>query len=291
MMNRRMGLMLAMVVGVLGMSRLAAAQPKEKLKKEGQEIFKPSGGGGAAGKESKGDAHWSVVIEGFRGADQESMAAIALDKVRTQGGLAGAYMEKRGPATVVAYGRFASGESKEAKEALAKVRGVEIVIAGGVTRPFADAFLAPPAEIPGSMPEYDLRQAKKRHGDWAIYTLQIGVYARIDDKPPSAEDLKEFRRFAELAVTQLRREGEQAFYFHGPNKSMVTVGLFGTEDFDPQTPGVESPGLKVLRKRYPRNDYNGQGIKEKVKVTNQQGKVVETERIQASRLVEVPKGE
>ncbi len=273
---------------------LAAAGPavaqggksKDKLKKEGEKLFAPE----KEGKADQGGGHWSVVIEGFRGDDQESAARLALDKVRTQGGLAEAYSEKRGSATVVAVGKFADGNSKQAREALARVRGVELTIAGGKTRPFADAFLAPPSDIPGNMPEYDLRQAKKRNGDWVLYTLQIGVYTRRD-QDPNPEEMAEFRKMAELAVTKLRREGEQAFYYHGPKGSQVTVGLFGQDDFDPQAPGAQSPVLVALRKRYPHNMFNGQGMKETVKVTNQKGEQVKTTRLQPSALVEVPKGD
>lgn len=286
--RRHLALPLALACAISEPVLAQSGKSKEKLKKEGERLFTP--GKETQRPDGKEGGHWSVVIEGFRGEDQESAAALALEKVRTQGGLPEAYLEKRGPATVVAVGRFAEGESKEAKQMLARVRNTEIVLAAGKTRPFADAFLAPPADIPGNMPEYDLRNARKRQGEWAIYTLQIGVYTRLD-KSPDAKELAEFRKMAELAVTTLRREGEQAFYYHGPTKSMVTVGLFGQEDFDPQTPAAQSAALMALRKRYPHNLYNGQGIKQTVKVNNQQGKQVTTTRMQPSSLVEVPKSE
>jgi hypothetical protein len=262
---------------------------KESIKKEGEQLFGP-GNKKAADPGSPSAAVWSVIIEGFRGETQDEGARKALDKVRTQTDLKDAYMEKRGAATVVAYGRFAEGESKEARAALAKVRNTEVIIAGIKSKPFADSFLAPPAEIPGTMPEYDLRQVKKRHGDWVLYTLQIGVYTR-QDRPPTAADLAEFRRTAELAVTKLRHEGEQAFYYHGPTMSMVTIGLFGEEDFKPDEPGNESPVLAALRKRHPLNMFNGQGVKESVTVADQTGKQVKSTRMQASALVAVPKSD
>jgi hypothetical protein len=41
---------------------------------------------------------------------------------------------------------------------------------------------------------------------------------------------------------------------------MVTVGVFGTSDFDPMSnPGFESMRLKEARRRHPLNLYNGAG--------------------------------
>lgn len=284
----------AAVAGSLLMNSTAAlaqnkAKPKDKdtLKKEGDQLFGP-GTKDASKTSSAGPAVWSILIAGFRGVDQDEAAAKGLDKVKTQSGLTEAYLEKRGAATVIAYGSFVDGESKEARAALAKVRNTEVMVAGIKTKPFADAFLAPPAEIPGSMPEYDLRQAKKRNGDWVLYTLQIGVYTRRD-KAPTEKDLAEFRKTAELAVTKLRREGEQAFYYHGPTGSTVSIGLFGEEDFKPDQPGVESPLLSALRKRHPHNLFNGQGSRETITINDQNGKQVKTTRMQASGLVVVPK--
>ncbi len=264
-----------------------AAQPKDKdTRKEGQKLFGPGKVGGQAGP--KADAMWSVVIESFRGDKQEEESRAGLQKLRTETGLTDAYLEVRGPAIVIAVGRYADGASKEAKEGLNRVRNTEVVISNVKTKPFANAFLAPPATIPGTIPEYDLRQAKKLNGEWVIYTLQIGAYTRRD-KPPTAEELAEFRKTAEQAVGILRHEGEQAYYYHGPTGSMVTVGLFGKEDFDPQTPGIESAALKVLRKRYPYNLYNGAGMHEHIKVTTKSGKQAEADRMQPSALVVVPK--
>lgn len=273
----------------------ALAQPKkdpkkDSLRKEGEQIFNPSKV--HPGAKTPDAAVWSVVIESFRGDDQEEASRAGLQKVKNETGLTDAYLEKRGPATVIAYGRYSDGSSKEAKAGLDRVRNAEAVVGntGIKTKPFTSAFLAPPATIPGTMPEYDLRQARKVNGDWVIYTLQIGAYTRLD-KPPTPEELAEFRKAAEQAVSTLRHEGEQAYYYHGPTGSNVTVGLFGKEDFDPQAPGMESPTLKMLRKRYPNNLYNGAGMHEKIKVMTKNGKQAQADRMQPSALVVVPKDE
>ena len=87
---------------------------------------------------------------------------------------------------------------------------------------------------------------------------------------------------------ELRREGELAFYCHGPNRSMVTIGIFGIEDFDPQKPAMTSPRLVELRKRYPYNLQNGQGVRRTATVTTASGQRARVEKIEPSRLVAIP---
>jgi len=263
------------------------APSKDKVREEGKELFGPGKAGGKSHAEAN---HWSIVIEAFREEDQEVQARDGLAKVRSLGGLPGAYLERRGAATVIAYGRYADAGSKEAKEDLAKVRAVEVVMDGKKQKPFATAFLAPPEAVPGTIPEYDLANARRLNGDWALYTLQVGVYSNEDPRRPVLPaEMAEFRKTAELAVVQLRREGEQAFYYHGPNRSSVTIGLFGVEDFDPQNPKMMSPALTSLRKRFPYNLQNGMGIRMRTTVTDPAtGKKIRQEKIQPSGLMNVP---
>ena len=126
-----------------------------------------------------------------------------------------------------------------------------------------------------------LVQAKAMFGSEALYSLQIAVYGRRDLPNPSEADLAETRKAAEQAAIRLRQEGEQAFYYHGPRMSMVTIGVFGIDDFDPQTPSYKSSRLLAAQKRHPYNLYNGAGIKEK-RNPRSEGK------LQPSNLVALP---
>jgi hypothetical protein len=261
------------------------AKAPSDLKKEGEGLF----GTPKATTSAPGSADWSIVIKAFREDDQAEAARDGLRKVQSEGGLPGAYLDKRGEATVIAYGRYADPAAKDAQADLAKVHNIEVVMNGAKSKPFAAAFLAPPEEVKGSLPEFDLRNARKNTGEWVLYTLQIGVYGRGDGKAATAAELQEFRATAEKAVAQLRREGEQAFYYHGPNLSSVTVGLFGKDDFDSETK-VESPALHLLRQKFPYNLQNGLGIKQRLTATNQQtGKTIKAEQLQKSCLMVVPK--
>jgi hypothetical protein len=259
------------------------ADKKQDLKKEGEALFGDPGSKPASKPASGG--HWSIVLEAYRGNDQDGGARMALERIKTEGGLKDAYLEQRGPALVIAYGKYPTEES--ARKDLERLRVTELVIDGVKARPFANAFLVPPSNIQGTIPEYDLRNARKARPD-AMYTLQIAYYSR-EEKAATAKEMAEFRKAAEQAAVELRREGEEAYYFHGPQRSMVTVGIFTNEDFDSQTQYM-SPALVQLRKKFPHNLYNGMGVKEKLTVSDPKtGKAVRKDRLRPSGLVLVPK--
>jgi hypothetical protein len=198
---------------------------------------------------------WSIVIAGARGDDAPLMASDMLQKVQTRGGLPEAYVEQRGNAVVVAYGKYSGPEDPAAKRDLERLRGIEI----DGKRPFSGSVLAPPAfeSLPGAIPEYNLMGVKRARGRDALYTLQVAIYTRLNTNTTKPEELAEFRKKAEEAVVNLRREGEEAFYYHGPRGSTVTIGVFGPKDADPLRPGQESFALSQLRAKYPFNAVNG----------------------------------
>lgn len=204
---------------------------------------------------------WTIVIVGFDKEREAPLAAEALARVRGEGGLKDAVLEERGKAAVVAYGKYPSPDAAAAKADLERIRNLRI----GNERPFGSAMMAPPIfeALPGTLPQYDLRNVKAQYGDRGAYTLQVGVYCRMDDAEPSAKELGEFRAAAEKAVVEMRRQGENAFYYHGPRRSMVTVGLFGLKEFDLKNPGLQSPAIAQAMRKYPYNLVNGAGVKRK----------------------------
>jgi hypothetical protein len=242
------------------------------LAEEGREVFKPTPGSTDIAPENA----WTIALVVFRGETAGELGRLALHKVQTQGSLPEAFIERRGESVMVAYGRFASADDERA---IAEVKRVQEMVVQG-QRPYKDALLTPPATgfNMGNMPQLNLLQAKAMYGDDAIYTLQVAVYGRRDLPNPTQEVLAETRRAAEQAAARYRQEGEQAFYYHGPRMSMVTVGVFNVEDFDPQTPSYKSTRLMETQKRHPYNLYNGAGIKE----LNKGG------RLQPSNLVQIP---
>lgn len=227
-------------------------------------------------------ASWSVLVATVPSGRMDEAQRL-LDTVHTTG-LTGAHIALRERRPIIAFGRYDDPGSPEAQAGLRRVR--ETNISG--MNPFGAAMLIPPgAPATGAeVDELNLRSVRGRLTKAeAAYTLQIGVYARPDMGRPTAEELTLFRREAEKAARQLRAEGEIAFYYHGPNMSMVTVGVFAEDDHDGETqPPIESIRLRQARQQHPYNLLNGQGINETVR-TGSGGSV---QRLQASRLVAIP---
>ncbi|MEX2218182.1 MAG: hypothetical protein WD749_05425 [Phycisphaerales bacterium] len=268
--------------------RPAPKSEQDRLREEARDVLGPAKRKTPVAE--AGNTSWHIVIAAFKGDDRNDAAAHGLRQVQGEGGLPGAYLEQRGEMLVIAYGKYTGPMDKRAVADLDRIKKIEVVVGGSPQRPFEACFLSPPADIPGTVPEFDLRNARKLTGDWVLYTLQVGVYSREDGKEATAADMAEFRKAAEQAVVQLRREGDPAYYYHGPRRSMVTVGLFGMDDFDPQAPGVESPVLRKLRQKYPHNLLNGMGVRRTIKITDPKtGAQVKREKIESSALVNVPK--
>ncbi len=226
---------------------------------------------------------WSILVSRVPESSPAS-APVLLDRIRTAGGLPGATLQRRAGGLVITLGSFSTPTSAQAQDALKRVRATEV----NGARPYAFAFFAPPTGegVTGANPEWDLRRVRSRLGSRAEYTLQVGVYARLSGGVPSADEVAQFRKAAEEAVTTLRGEGEQAFYYHGPTSSTITIGVFDETEHDSTVaPAMESRRLKSLRERHPNNLVNGAGFRETVQTDS--GRSIR--RLQRSQLVQIPK--
>jgi hypothetical protein len=139
----------------------------------------------------------------------------------------------------------------------------------------------------------DLSKARLTLGQEQVWTLQVAIYCRPDRSTPTAEELAEFRTYAEQVVAQLREDGETAFYYHTERSSTVTVGIFTNDDSSSVRKtkeggalisgrGRESLELRSARERHPYNLVNGAGVR--MRSSGSAG----TGQIQPSVLVLVP---
>lgn len=221
---------------------------------------------------------WTIALATFRGDAAEQSAQAFLQQIRSVPSLSGAFVERRGQGIIVALGRFSGPGTPEGTAALARVHSTVI----DNKTPFATAFLAPPdsQSQQGTIPEYNLTRAKQLFGKPAQWTLQIGIYGLADpSKRPTDSDLKEIRQRAEEAVFKLRREGELAFYYHGRERSTVTIGIFDDQAAGAVQGVAESQTLRAARERFPYNLLNGAAIR-----TRQAGREV----LQPSVVVRIP---
>ena len=222
----------------------------------------PNPGAGAAMQSG-----WTIVLATFSGPEARRAAVAALPAIQSGSGFVGLFVEHRKRGSFIASGRYQSEMDPAAVADLRRFRAYE---RDGIW-PFGRAFLAPPVGgAAGNRPEINLARAPEIFGREALYTLQVAVY--------ESDNRRESMRAAEEAAFIYRQDGELAFYYHGPTRSMVTIGVFGEDDIDVEA-GLESPELVALRARRPLNLFNGMAIRETVSGQT---------RNQASRLVRIP---
>lgn len=245
----------------------------------------------------RGPKGWTIALMKLTGPGAEVAAQQALTTIASQTGLAGTgILAEQGSYTVIC-GDYPSQTDPRAQDDLARIRALRVDAA----TPFEGAMLMPPglaqASREGSMPDFDLSTLRSRRGNDAAYTLQIAMYTALDNAPPTDKELDEFRAAAERAVSELRAQGEEAFYYHGPRGSTVTLGVFGEDDYrmslrTDALGGVRSAGtqtstqLRALQERHPHTLVNGQGLRFRRSADNAgpQGKGV----MQPSLLVKIP---
>ncbi|MCC6906356.1 MAG: hypothetical protein IT430_00315 [Phycisphaerales bacterium] len=226
---------------------------------------------------------WAVVLAAFTDADHRELATAYLAKFQEVTPFAGAWIETDERGSTVRYGSYSSLTDKQAQDDLNAIK--DFVYNGG--RPFSRAYLSRFGlqETEGRLREYHLSQARRYlPGERTVYSLQIGVYeAEKDTTTGKTTSADEARRLAEQAAVQLRAQSELAFYYHGPNRSMVCVGVFPESAVDVAT-GLYSPEVMALQRRFPHNSLNGRTLKQKIVSVG--GKV--REELQPSFLVLVP---
>lgn len=206
---------------------------------------------------------WGIFVDSASGPDAMTLARSKAANVSRLLRRSDVTVRPHARGAAIIVGSYAGPDDPDAKRDLAAIQALKVD-----GKPlFAAAYLTPPdAQDIGDLPQYSLEAARKASGPGTLYTLQIGVY-----ESPKPEEAK---RAAEDAAKQLRKEGEQAFYFHGRNRSMVTIGVFASRDYEPQT-GRMSPALAQIKQRYPDNLYNGRQL-------------LVSGKSQASALVEIP---
>lgn len=271
---------------------------KQRLRDDGREVFgRPPSVTAPPGEVAREDG-WSIVLASFREGDHASAAREAMGEYARVYGLRDLRVETIGEASIVACGRYSEHTLEQGREELARIRALRPAtgaptVVGGADQPFAFAVLAPVDRTlaVGQVPRYHLLRAREEHGPSVEFTLQVAVYGRDELERPTEADLAEARRAAETAAADLRRQGEEAYYYHGPRRSMVTIGAFSESDIKPS----ESPAVRRLRSAFPYNLYNGRAVlvRSRVKPAGPAGKPAPGsaggDTMQRSELVLIPK--
>lgn len=192
---------------------------------------------------------WSISLERFAGADRHQRAEALLHRLSTETSVSNLWINDLDSFAVVCHGRFDDPAGAAAQAALRQIRSLELDGA----KTYRNVGLAPLGR--GGRQIFDTLDLKQFPGQ---LSLQVEFYNENYDG--------DFRRAAEGRARALRRSGEQAYYYHGPHISMVTLGLFSRDDFVKEgDTDAYGPRIKAIQEEYPYNLANGWTLVEKVR--------------------------
>lgn len=197
---------------------------------------------------SRNNRGYSIELGRYSGARAYHGVHKLMQTARQDAGLGNLWYATVGTETTVYMGRFTDDGSKEAKAALRQVRNAQV----DGEELFAKAKIVKlvASDRGEVLDPRDLRTLKGK----GLYTLQIGYY--------DGNYGPDFRRAAETAVDVLRDQDVEAFYYHGPHRSMVLINawthreaftLVGTTD-------RYSNAVRLTQEKYPYNVPNGKSF-------------------------------
>lgn len=191
---------------------------------------------------------WSILLATLEGEDRRKRAELLRSRLANQMRIPDVWITETDEKSLVYRGRYGNPTADTARDTVRQTRMLKV----DGRRPFAESqIVSTAAAATGIAGPYDLRQFP------GMFTLQIEVY---DDQIGNT-----YRSVAENRVRTLRRDGTQAYCYHGPFRSQVTVGLFTRDEAFVALGVTESyaPAVKELQKKFPHNLYNGSTMIEK----------------------------
>jgi len=187
----------------------------------------------------------TVLLAVYKGPEAAATAA-GLAKELTSQGVPDVFVVRGADMASLCVGHYNSWQDKQADEMLRRLRQTRDA-AGQY--PFAGVMLMP---IPEPMPEnpWPLENAK------GLFTLHVASW-----EAPGRMDK------AQAYGAELRSRGYEAYVYHGPRFSIVTIGAYGCEIFDDPskigrpgaTPKVVDPKVKdLMENKFPRVRLEGE---------------------------------
>lgn len=195
-----------------------------------------------------GGQGWAIQVAQVSGSTRHDEARELVQQLRTHSNLADFWIEDLNNTATVYHGRFKQASDPSIRTTLAAVQNIKI----DDTQPFADSQLVPLVGQGRAIADpFDLRQFI------GYYSLQIGFY--------DAAYNGDFREAAEQAIRVLREQGHDAYYYHGPHRSIIAVGVFSYEQafVNAGTHDTYAPHIRELQKQFPFNLGNGATIIQK----------------------------
>lgn len=188
---------------------------------------------------------YAVELGRFETSTEIGQATQLVRQARTDGGLAEVWYSSDAEWTRVYAGNFSDPDSPTAEALLREARRATI----GGQRAFADAeIVAIGAGRAETLDPFDLRTLSGR----GLFTLQVGYFDRDTEGS--------FRRAAERTVRQMRANDEEAYYYHGPYRSLILINTWTRDQaFTSVTGQMDrySNEVRAVQRKYPHNVPNG----------------------------------
>ncbi len=200
---------------------------------------------------------YAILLDIFSGPKRVDDARMTKDWLETEQNFTDLWLREAGETIQLVYGRYEKRDSDLALHDLRSVRDHDLQ---GL-KPYETAEL-----IPVRRDEIMAESPLDARNHIGMFTLQIGFYDQNFGE--------NFRQAAVDAAKAIRADGDEAYYYHGRNVSMVMVGLFTEDDFKAReiAPGVTvdsyGPEILKLQEKYPYNLGNGRTLIETVNRRN-----------------------
>lgn len=209
-----------------------------------ENLFKSSSSRGG-----DGDGEWAIALGRVTGEGHADRAERIGERIAGAAGAEDVWTSPDGDGTMIYYGRYDARNDPIARADLRRWRGLH---ASGKMR--LPILMLTPIENRSATGDSDISQyALENVASQGKYTYQVGMYD---------EDYgDDFREAAEEAVRVYRDDGWEAYYWHGPVSSIITIGVFSEEARDPEKKTPEALRVEALAREFPHNLLNGRTIR------------------------------
>jgi hypothetical protein len=178
------------------------------------------------------DTKYTIILLNFEGPAHVKQSKDAKAYFESNTPLRGFYLIHGEGQSTLYYGFYKAvqetedpAEARRAKQDLASLSALTL----NNERPFQGAFLIVlPTPNPDAPPALDICNST------GVYSLQVAAYKDIPGRKQAAVD----------AVLEARRQGYEAYYYHGPTTSSVLLGSFPASS-------VKITNIDELKKLYP----------------------------------------
>lgn len=186
---------------------------------------------------------WTIVLHQFTGPARDEEASEMMRWLEQEARLGDLWIGQSGGLASVYRGRYA--DQRSARRALRRTQRVRV----DGEQPLRNAVLAPLGSRRAAADDpLDLSQHSGQ------FSLQIGYF--------DEQFAGDRREAAEQVVADLREAGHEAYFYHGPHRSLVTLGVYAYEGAfvsrdDPRAPGATvdayAPHIREKQQAFPYN--------------------------------------